>query len=441
MTFSKPTDSDNKHKAPTSRIPPDKHRINREAISKNALFVVNKLLQSGFQAYLVGGCVRDLALGIIPKDFDVSTDALPEEVEKLFKRSRIIGRRFRIVHIYSGREITEVTTFRGNLPHADDDHPHSVRSETGRLLRDNVYGPVEEDALRRDFTINSLYYDLKDNCILDFNNGFNDLNSRQLRIIGDPIQRYREDPVRMLRAIRFAAKLDFDIAADTSQPIFELSHHLSHIPAARLFDEALKLFLSGHGEKTYHLLKKFDLFKQLFPETSDFLDDPFTDRFIGQSLVNTDQRLAKNMGITPAFFFSVALWSPLQKRFQAIKKNNKPDAACLQEAAQSTIASQIASTAIPRRFTTPMRDIWHLQLRLPRRQGKRALKLLDHPRFRAAYDFLLLREECGDNTDGLGAWWTLFQEADSQKRKSMVMAIPSSSFKSKKRPRRKTRPR
>jgi poly(A) polymerase len=421
----------------TNHIPPNVHQINKASISKNALSVVNTLLESGFQAYLVGGCVRDLALGLKPKDFDVSTNARPEEIDKLFRRSRIIGRRFRIVHVYCGRDIIEVTTFRGNLPHVDDAHPHSVRSETGQLLRDNVYGSIEEDAIRRDFTVNALYYDTKNDHVLDFCDGINDLNSRTLRIIGDPLQRYREDPVRMLRAIRFAAKLDFHIEAESSEAIPELSEQLSHIPAARLFDEALKLFLTGYGERTYQLLKQYRLFEYLFPQTHLCLDDNFTDRLITLSLVNTDYRIANKLGITPAFFFSVALWSPLQNHFLALKTNKKPDSAALQEAAQKTISEQLSRTAIPKRFTIPMRDIWHLQLRLPNRHGKKAIKLLDHARFRAAYDFLLLREDCGDPTDNLGAWWTNYQDADSQKRKTMVMALSGPHGRKRKRPPRK----
>ena len=341
---------------------------------------------------------------------------------KLFRRSRLIGRRFKIVHVYFGREVIEVTTFRGKHPDQDQDHPHAVRSATGQLLRDNIYGTLEEDALRRDFSANSLYYDISNETILDYTNGYADIKARCLKMVGEPVQRFKEDPVRLLRAIRFSAKLGFSIEPETARPIIELSDQLQHIPASRLFDEALKILLSGHGAASYALMKKYHLFEQLFPLTQESLDHE-SDEFIEQALINTDERLAQGLGITPAFFFAVVLWPPLQRRLSALDDPNGPTIMDMQRAGEQVISQQVQRTAIPRRFSYPMRDIWDLQVRLPRRQGQRAGKMLTHPRFRAAYDFLLLREQCGEPTEDLGAWWTEFQDADPNERTRMVGAL------------------
>jgi len=419
-------------------IPHSQHQIDINAINRNAISTVKTLLDAGHKAYLVGGCVRDLLLGMKPKDFDISTDARPEEVVKLFKRSRIIGRRFRIVHVYFGREILEITTFRGHHPE-DDDHPHASRSESGQLLRDNIYGSASEDALRRDFTANALYYDVTDNTILDYADGYKDIQNRILHIIGDPEKRYREDPVRMLRALRFAGKLGFEIEAETAKPIRDLAGLLGNIPAARLFDESLKVFLSGYGSKTLPLMLDYGLFEQLYPITAPCLNNDFFVQMIVQALKNTDHRLAIGKGITPAFFYAVVLWGPLLEASEHHKKNGLPEVPALHRASQEVISAQITRTSIPKRFSLPMKEIWDMQLRLPKRHGARAEKLSHYPRFRAAYDFVLLREECGEDCDGLGQWWTDYQAANPDVKRNMVKEIGLTA-KPQKRRRKKPRP-
>jgi len=419
-------------------IPASEHQINIDAISRHAISAINTLIKAGHQAYLVGGCIRDLLLGMKPKDFDISTDARPEEVVKLFRKSRIIGRRFRIAHVYFGREILEITTFRGHHPE-DDDHPHASRSESGQLLRDNIYGSVAEDAIRRDFTANALYYDIEQNTILDYAGGYPDIKQGLLRIIGVPEKRYREDPVRMLRAIRFAGKLGFKIDQATEEPIRALANLLANIPAARLFDESLKVFLSGYGSKTLPLMIEYGLFDQLYPITAPHMDDAFTQQIISKALANTDQRLAIGKGITPAFFYAVLLWPPVLKATEHHRQQGLPEVAALHRASQEVISAQITRTSIPKRFSLPMKEIWDMQLRLPRRHGHRAEKLSFHPRFRAAYDFLLLLEECGQQNDGLGQWWTDFQAVGESGKREMVKALGATSKPQKKR-RRKPRP-
>lgn len=409
------------------RIAAQEHGIDRNDVGANAVKVIKTLINAGFKAYLVGGGIRDLLLGMHPKDFDISTDARPEQVVQLFRKARIIGRRFKIAHVYFGREVIEVTTFRGHHPESEDEHPHAVRSKTGQLLRDNIYGSEAEDAIRRDFTINSLYYDIEQNTVLDYTGGFEDIEKRIIRVIGDPGQRYREDPVRMLRAIRFAGKLGFTIESGSADPIVKLADLLNHIPAARLFDESLKLFLSGYGEQTFDLMQQYQLFEHLFPETAKLLTHKQYQRLITLALKNTDTRIAQKKGTTPAFFFAVVLWPPLLALFHKSREAGEPEMAAMHRAEQKVIAQQVNHTSIPRRFSIPMRDIWNLQFRLTRRGGQRAAKLSHHPRFRAAYDFLLLREQSGDPTTeqnpGLGQWWTDYQEAGTAQRKKMVAAL------------------
>lgn len=417
-------------------ITPEQHQIDTRAINRNAITAVKTLLDAGFEAYLVGGCIRDMLLGMKPKDFDISTNARPEDVLKLFKRARIIGRRFRIAHVYFGREMLEITTFRGHHTE-DDDHPHATRSESGQLLRDNVYGSASEDALRRDFTVNALYYDIRDNTVLDYANGYQDIKQRTLRIIGDPENRYREDPVRMLRALRFAGKLGFEIEAKTAAPIRTMGDLLSNIPAARLFDESLKVFLSGYGSKTLPLMLDYDLFRQLYPLTDKHLEQPFFADMVAQALANTDARLAIGKGVTPAFFYAVLLWPVVLSAKEHHKNSGLPDVPALHRASYEAISAQQTRTSIPKRFSLPMKEIWDLQLRLPRRNGPRAEKLVHHPRFRAAYDFLLLREECGEQCNGLGQWWTDYQESDRDSRHAMIKALGSQP---QKRRRKKSRP-
>ena len=387
------------------------HPISRSEIHEGALKVLYRLHKSGHQAYLVGGCIRDRLLGKNPKDFDVATDATPEQVNQLFRNSRIIGRRFRIVHVRFGREIIEVTTFRGQADKTAS--AHHKQSEEGMLLRDNVWGSIEEDAARRDFTINALYYNIADFSLYDFTGGLQDLDQRQLRLIGDPETRYREDPVRMLRALRFVAKLDFELEAETARPIKEHAELLLQVAPARLFDEVLKLFLSGQGLATFRLLNEYQLFGMLFPATYEaFKTQPTALALVEQALANTDQRIAEERPVTPAFLYAALLWPGLQQIWEDLQKRGTPPFPAMQQAGNRLLQRQSQHITIPKRFAFPMREIWDLQLKLPKRQGKQAWRLLNEPRFRAAYDFLLLRETAGEATDGLAAWWTQFQETD-----------------------------
>lgn len=420
-------------------IQENEHNISERDISRSALRVVHQLRNDGFAAYLVGGCVRDLLLDGTPKDFDVATDATPEQVKSTFSRNaRIIGRRFRIVHVRFGREIIEVTTFRGNPAEAKTkakaDHN---QSEKGILLRDNVYGDIKSDALRRDFTVNALYYSPEDGTILDYAGGIEDLQKRQLRIIGDPNARYKEDPVRMLRAVRFASKLGFALTPESESPIYEHADYLADIPAARLFEEVLKLFISGSATAALTKLREYGLLKFLFPGTDTCLDSgtEYYEKLIFAMVSNTDRRLRSNKRVAPAFIYAAMLWPPLHAKIKELvdeQKLSHHDAT--QHASTGVISEQLSYTSIPKRFLITVREIWSLQQRLNRREGKRALQTLEHPRFRAAYDFLLLREEAGEQLDGLGLWWTRFQDVDEDERNDMIANLPQST---KKRPRRR----
>ncbi len=393
-------------------IPRSEHCISRANVSNAALKVLYRLREGGFEAYLVGGGVRDLLLGGHPKDFDVATSATPEEVHKLFNNSRLIGRRFRLVHVRFGREIIEVATFRAAAGDEADDH--QVAAESGRVLRDNVWGTLEDDALRRDFTVNSLYYGIDDFAIRDYVGGVADIEARQLRLIGDPEQRYREDPVRMLRAARFAAKLNFAIEAGTAEPIRRLAPLLDNIPAARLFDEFGKLFQSGHALASWQQLEKFDLTHHLFPLTSMWLNnDPDGKRraFIEAALRNTDQRVIDDLPITPMFLFAVFLWGPIAGRaWQLREHDGVPEIQSLVTAGAELTMMQVAKIALPKRFSIPMREIIQMQPRFARRKGKRALALLRHRRFRAAYDLYALRAVLGEVDADELAWWAQAQE-------------------------------
>ncbi|AQA17822.1 poly(A) polymerase [Halioglobus japonicus] len=403
-------------------IPRDQHCISRKHISDSALKVMSRLRGQGHQAYLVGGAVRDLLLGGHPKDFDIATDATPEEVHQLFRNSRIIGRRFRIVHVRFGREIIEVTTFRGHHDNGEADARansgnHSRQSASGMLLRDNVYGTLEEDAVRRDLTVNALYYDAGTFEVYDHVHGLEDLEKRHICIIGDPQVRFREDPVRMLRAVRFAAKLDFGIDSDTAAAIPECAHLLRDIPAARLFDEFLKLFLSGYAAATLEQLLRHDLLQFLFPETSELLlEDEHYLALVRAAMANTDERIAQDKPVTPAFLLAALLWPVASRLASQLEARGEPPMPAMHSAAQQTIAEAVQFVSIPRRFSQPMREIWEFQLRLKKRQGKKAAELVEHRRFRAAYDFLLLREQAGEETDGLGEFWTQYQHLAPQDR-------------------------
>lgn len=410
-------------------IPEEEHQIRRQDLDDNAMKVVYRLIDGGHDGYLVGGCIRDLLTGEKPKDFDVATSAHPEEANELFRRSRLIGRRFKLVHVRFGRELIEVATFRaGHDSHpANTDGEHGRQNASGMITRDNVYGTIEDDALRRDFTVNALYYCVKDHSIYDFANGYEDIQNRVLRIIGDPEARYREDPVRMLRAARFAGKLGFDIEPHTAAPIKTLAPLLKDIAPARIFDESLKLLQSGYAEAVYDHLQAFDLFEPLFPQTQQALQGErgeLVETLLLNALRNTDRRLAQRKSVTPAFLYAALLWYPVQNLMQKlIEEQRMPPLPALHEAANQVIAQQVKSTAIPRRFSTPIREIWEMQIRLPRRDGKRAQRLLEQPRFRAAYDLLLLRENSGEELNGLSRWWTEYQSADEQKRMQMSNAV------------------
>jgi len=403
-------------------IPRDQHCISRKNISDGALKVMSRLRGEGHQAYLVGGAVRDLLLGGHPKDFDVATDATPETVHALFRNSRIIGRRFRIVHVRFGREIIEVTTFRG---HHDNDAPptaehggnHSRQSASGLLLRDNVYGTLEEDAVRRDLTVNALYYDSGTFEVYDHVHGLKDLERRSICIIGEPAVRFTEDPVRMLRVLRFAAKLGFNIDRDTARAIPGCAHLLAEIPAARLFDECLKLFLAGCAAATFDLLLEHKLLQYLFPESNrEISRHPAALALVRAAMVSTDQRIAADKPVTPAFLLAALLWPVAAARALQLQDRGEPAIPAMHSAAQQAISEAARHISIPKRFSQPMREIWEFQLRLENRRGRKAADLVEHRRFRAAYDFLLLREQAGEDTGGLGSWWTEFQQLPAEQR-------------------------
>jgi poly(A) polymerase len=427
----------NHHNKPTLReIPRGQHHFPEQDIGRSVFSILDGLTNAGYEAYLVGGSIRDGLIGLHPKDFDIATSATPEEIKAVFPRNcRLIGRRFRLAHVRFGREIIEVATFRASHSKSEENEHRSSQSDEGLLLRDNVFGSLDEDAIRRDFTANALYYRHTDGAVLDFVDGYKDIKNRTLRLIGDPEQRYREDPVRMLRAVRFAAKLDFTIEPKTEAPIAELSDLLGHIPAARLFEEVLKLFMSGHAEAVWPLLLEYDLAKWLFPMSApDVNNDQGMQDMISIALRNTDLRIAQGKPVTPAFLFAVLLWGPLQQEWRKAQEDGLHAAPALQKAIQKVTHRQAQHTSVPKRFGLPMREIWELQSRLANRSFKRCESLVQNPRFRAAYDLLLLREEAGEIEAGLGAWWTEYQVANEEKRSVMCQSLSSG-----KKPRRKRR--
>ncbi|MCG9631426.1 MULTISPECIES: polynucleotide adenylyltransferase PcnB [Vibrio] len=408
------------------------HNISRKQISDNALKVLYRLNGAGFDAFLVGGGVRDLLLGSQPKDFDIATNATPEQIKNLFRNCRLIGRRFRLAHIMFGRDIIEVATFRGH--HQEPSKNVSAQSKEGMLLRDNVYGSVDEDAERRDFTINAMYYNIADYSIHDYAGGVEDLEDRLIRLIGDPETRYREDPVRMLRAMRFSAKLDFDIEEDTADPIEELAHLLKDIPAARLYEESLKLLQSGYGLETYHLMREYNLFQQMFPAVAEFFTEDYssqTEQMLDLVLDSTDLRIEDGKRVNPAFMFAAILWYPMNKLAEKLADElglSQYDA--IMEASNVILDQQVKSIAIPRRHTATIREVWQLQLRLPRRNGKRAQRLMELNKFRAGFDFLEMRGEIeGGETQELAKWWERYQSAGRNMRQAMAndVAPPSKS--------------
>tara|TARA_R100001143_G_scaffold23774_2_gene24494 strand:- start:573 stop:2141 length:1569 start_codon:yes stop_codon:yes gene_type:complete len=408
------------------------HHISRKDISANALKVLYRLNDAGYPAFLVGGGVRDLLLGGHPKDFDISTNATPEQVKDLFRNSRVVGRRFKIAHVRFGREIIEVTTFRAHHEietEVQDDQPRkhirdldSAHTTGGMILRDNVYGSINEDAMRRDFTVNALYYTTKGFLLLDFVKGLADIDARLIRMIGDPETRYREDPVRILRAIRLAAKLDFQIEAATEAPLKKLAGLLKLISPARLFDETVKLFTTGKAEATFALLRHYGVADYLFKPVMPYLKDAdsIDSKLICLALRNTDQRLADGKSVTPAFLYSALLWPALKDALADTDGNRPPAMPVIQREASEVISRQLAYTSIPKRFTAMMREIWELQWRLQPRSRRNVESVIAHPRFRAAYDFLLLREASGENLGGIGDWWTQFQDGDHARQESMI---------------------
>lgn len=406
--------------SPVTIIPRSGHNISRKSISANALKVLYRLKESGYQAFMVGGGVRDLLLGREPKDFDIVTDARPEEVRRVFRNSRLIGRRFRLAHVHFGRDYIEVATFRA----AHDGEPESdterVVADGGRILRDNIYGSIDEDVWRRDFTVNALYYNIADYSVWDYSGGMQDVMDGKLRMIGNPADRYREDPVRMLRAVRFAAKLGFRIEAQTEAPMAELGALLGHVSPARLFEEALKLFLTGHAAQSFELLNHYDLLRHLLPMTDSSLSDPSSGSYrtlLAEGLANTDRRVAEGLPVTPFFLFALFLWGPVRERAEQLEQHGNSPIQALTLASQDIAREQQGHISVPRRFITPMREMFVMQARLRFRRGKRPLRLVDHPRFRAAYDFLLLRIAAGEEDTEIGEWWTRFQQLNPEQRR------------------------
>ena len=479
-------------------IPRSEHSISRSHISANALRVLYRLHEAGFQAFLVGGCVRDLLLGLEPKDFDVATDALPEQVRRLFRNSRLVGRRFRLAHVFFGREIIEVATFRattapsqgeepladadpedGEVPELDDptietealeeadavpadDPPRAPVARgagrepsfddsddrhvdaAGRILRDNLYGTIEEDVWRRDFTANALYYNIADFSIWDYVDGARDIESRTLRLIGDPETRFREDPVRLLRAARFEAKLGFHLDPATAKPIKPLRDLLGSVPPARLFDETLKLFLNGHGAKSFEVLRRRGLLASLLPTVNAYYEshpDSVVEKLLMQGLANTDARVVADKPVTPTFLFALLLYGPIAQHIEAAPPQRWHELATILDACDRATREAQTRVAIPKRFSLGVREMFALQPRLEHPRGRRALRVLEHPRFRAAYDLLLLRAQYGLAPEAMANWWTKLQEVSVEERGRMADALGQGGPQGPPRSRRRRRPR
>ena len=414
----------------------NKHGIRRESLSSGSLRTVETLQQQGFKAYVVGGAVRDLLAGRKPKDFDVATNATPEQVRNCFRRSRIIGRRFQIVHVLMGAETIEVTTFRG---HHDQQSSHRAQTDNqGRVLRDNVFGSQKDDAMRRDFTVNALYFDPATETIIDYHRGLSDLKQKTLRMIGDPEQRYREDPVRMLRAVRLASKLDLTIEPATRQPIGELAGLIENVPPSRLFDEMLKLLTSVDAVKCLKRLRNEGLHHGVLPLLDVILDQPLGERFVMLALEKTDQRVREGKPISPGFLFATLLWHQVLAKWEALKTGGERPIPALFAAMDDVLDVQAEKLAITRRVAGDIKDIWLLQPRFEQRSGKRPYALIEQARFKAGYDFLLLRAESGEIDAELGRWWTDFLNAEGDVRAEML--LPQKPDEAKKRRRRKRKP-
>jgi poly(A) polymerase len=401
----------------------EKHGIARERVSSCALRVTDTLQSKGHAAFIVGGAVRDLVLGLQPKDFDVATDATPEQVRAVFRRSRIIGRRFRLVHVMCGADTVEVSTFRGRADaEGDAESEHSARDEHGRILRDNVFGSQEEDAVRRDFTINAMFYNPATQEIWDYQNGYADLSARRVRMIGDPDERFREDPVRMLRAVRLAAKLGLEIDPRTRAPIMRMAPLVQNVPASRVFDEMLKLLLSGRAKECVIQLRKEGLHHGLLPMLDVILEQPMGERFVMLALENTDQRIGEDKPVSPGFLFAALLWHEVLAAWKDREAKGMKPMLALQHAMDDVLAVQEQKLAIPRRYDAVMREIWSMQPRFENRTGRRPFTLIEHPRFRSAYDFLILRCASHELPADLGKWWERFQHAAPEERNAMLLA-------------------
>jgi poly(A) polymerase len=395
---------------------PSDHLLRKSQLSRGALEVTRRLQDAGFKAYIVGGAVRDLLFGIEPKDFDIATDARPEQVKPLFRRAFIIGRRFRLVHVHSGAETIEVSTFRAA-------QGEDAADEHGRLLSDNVYGSHAEDAARRDFTINALYFDPSTEEVWDYVGGVADLRARRLKLIGPPVTRYREDPVRMLRAVRLAAKLGIAIEPKTAAPIAKLAPLIGNVPPARLFDEMQKLLLSGHAAATVKSLRAHGLSHGLLPLLDVVVEQPLGQRFIEQALANTDERVRDDRGVSPGFLFATLLWHEVLATWNASKSRGENSIPALFDAMDLVLERQAKQLAIPRRFEGTIKEIWSLQPRFEQRSGQRPFRLLEHPRYRAGWDFLELRCKSGEldgERAGLADWWNRFANAGPEERLAML---------------------
>jgi poly(A) polymerase len=395
--------------------------IDNKKISKFAISVVDDLQKNNFQAYLVGGCVRDALSGIKPKDFDIATNATPEQVRKIFKASRIIGKRFRLVHVFNRSELLEVATFRSG-DNDKNDPDNLITDSSGKIIRDNIWGTLEQDCKRRDFTVNALYYCPISKKIEDYNNGLKHIHKKIIVSIGDPQRRFEEDPVRSLRAIRFSNKLNFKIDNLIKDAIYDKGHLLSNISNARMFDEFCKIFLNGMGEKNFIKLCSFNLNKYLIisrPEKNDFSND-----VILQALKNTDDRVKNQQSISPGFLMAALLWPTLLEK---CSRDGEINIRKFFRSMDGVLRNQQKLTAVPRKFSSYIKDIWVLQLKLHSRIGSQPYKTLRHPRFRAAYDFLLVRERAANDKNGLGKWWTDFQKNDDSLRGSLIAQMKEKS--------------
>jgi poly(A) polymerase len=418
-------------------IPRSGHSLSRSNINRNALKVLYRLNEAGYGAYLVGGCVRDLLLGYKPKDFDIATNALPEDIRKLFKNCRLIGKRFRLAHILFGKEIIEVATFRTH--HENATNEHHKKSQHGMILRDNMYGTIEDDVWRRDFRMNALYYNIADYSIIDYVGGLDDIQNKMLSMIGEPEQRYHEDPVRLLRALRFMAKLNITIHPQTEEPIHKLNYLLQHVSSARLFQEVLKIFQEGFTLTTINLLQKYNIFSQLFPATGSVLTNPYAKELLTVALASTDHRISQGKTVSPAFLFAVLLWHPFVKHISQVENKKLPPLIAYEKALQVVMKEQTERLAIPRIMQISIREICILQYRFTQRRANQVHRLLEHPRFRAAYDLLLLRVHSGEPISELSDWWTKYYTANSEDRIALLKELANTANPNKKRRRRKVK--